>query len=530
MFNRYITTFIAITTSMWCAVPSSAQTDKMEHLIEFHASASNNHTPLWLNANKYGLSSLNSKYAYARGIVTYKNAIDKWGVSYKVSGDLVLPINFIQNGYQESEHRSSIILQQLYAEIKWKRLVIIGGAKQFESTIRDNQLSSGAQTLGINARPIPQGRLALDDWWNVPYTRQWLSLKGHIAYGIMSDANWEEAFVGSSGKQFNRWTRYHEKAGYLRLGNKDKFPLSLTLGLEMGAQFGGTVFNYHGTDQTGIRGSHAQKMQSGLKSYFNAFFPGGGDTDETQFQNAEGNQVGSWLARLNWENESLIIGIYAEHFFEDHSSMFCLDYDGYGEGDEWNTKKEMKFYFYPLHDGQIGFDLKLKKFKYLHGALIEYMNTTYQSGPIYHDHNQTNPDHLGGYDDYYNHYSLPGWQHWGQAIGNPLFRSPQYNTNGSISFDANRFRALHGGIRGSITQGLNYRLLGTWLKSWGTYYEPFIHPITNKSVLIELDYQFPKGNFLENFDLRTAYSMDHGELLGNNKGIQITITYKPTIR
>ncbi len=530
MLNRFIhTTFIAITLSMWSACPSWADSGEMEHVIEFHLSGSNNKTPLWLNANKYGLSSLNSKYAYARGIVSYKNSFDHWGIDYKIGADLVLPFNFKSAGYQGAEYRSLIILQQLYAEVKWKHLVLIGGSKQFEAELRDNQLSSGAQTLGINARPIPQGRMTLDDWWNIPLTHQWLAFKGHIAYGIMTDANWEEEFVGNSGKQYNRWTRFHEKAGYLRIGNVEKFPLSLTLGLQMAAQFGGTVYNYHGTDQSGYRGSHAQKLQSGLKSYFNAFFPGGGDTDETQFQNAEGNQVGSWIARLNWEQEQFAIGIYGDHFFEDHSSMFFLDYDGYGTGAEWNTKKEFKFLFYPLRDGQIGIDLKLKKFKYLQGAVLEYMNTTYQSGPIYHDHNQTNPDHIGGGDDYYNHYSLPGWQHWGQSIGNPLFRSPQYNTNGSISFEANRFRAFHAGIRGSIIDGLDYRILYSSQKSFGTHLTPVIVPEKNKSMLFELEYQFQPNSIFNEFKVKTAYGSDSGKLLGDSKGLQITVVYKPSI-
>jgi len=508
-------------------IPSWAQSGKMEHVVEFHASASNNSTPLWLNANKYGLSSLNSKYAYSRGIVTYHNSIKAWGIDYKVCGDLVLPFNIKYEGYNKSEYRSSIILQQLYAEIKWKRLVLIGGAKQYEAELRDNLLSSGAQTLGINARPIPQGRMALDDWWNVPFTHEWVSIKGHIAFGAMSDANWEEQFVGNSGKQYNRWTRYHEKAGYLRIGNEDKFPLTLTLGLEMGAQFGGTLYNYTGTDQNHYRGSAALKLESNLKSYWNAFFPGGGDTNETEFKNAEGNQVGSWVMRLNWEKENYSIGLYGDHYFEDHSSMFQLDYDGYGKGSEWNTKKDLKMFAYDFKDYQIGLDVHLKKFNYIKGFVIEYINTTYQSGPIYHDRNRGNSDHLGGIDDYYNHSTLPGWQHWGQAIGNPLYRSPQYNTDGEINFEFNRFHAVHGGINGTIIDGLNYRILGSKQKSFGSYRKPTIKPVSNTSVLFELSYQMPKGNFLENFKVKVAYGEDRGALLGDNKGLQVTLQYRP---
>lgn len=527
MLSKLTTTFIAITLSAWCAVPSWALEGEMEHFVEFHASGSNNHTPLWLNANKYGLSSINSKYVYARGIISYSNDIDRWGIKYKFCGDLVLPYNIKQEGYKGSEYKSSIILEQLYGEVRWKHLVLTGGAKQFPSELRDNQLSSGAQTLGINARPIPQGRIALDDWWTIPFTRQWISFKGHFAFGIMTDANWEETFVGSSGNKYNRWTRYHEKAGYLRIGKVGERPFSVIVGLEMGAQFGGTLYNYYGNDQTGYRGNSTTKLISNPKSYFNAFIPGGGDTDETKFKNAEGNQVGSWLMRLNWEGENYSIGLYGDHYFEDHSSMFQLDYNGYGEGENWDTKQDFKFFLYDFKDGQLGLDVHLKKFRYLHGLVVEYMNTTYQSGPIYHDRNQGNSDHLGGCDDYYNHSTLPGWQHWGQAIGNPLYRSPLYNTDGYINFEYNRFRALHGGINGSIIDGLDYRILGTRQVSFGTYHSPLTHKAYNTSFLIELSYQMPPNTFFEKFKWIVGYGEDHGKIYGNNKGLQVTLQFRP---
>lgn len=504
----------------------SAKNDKVTGTMEFQASGCEGQTPLWLNANKYGLSCLSNANAYARGMMYYDDEYKPWGVSYTIGSDLVLPLRYWHRGYNESEYRSTIIMQQLYAEVRWHKGTITIGAKQYPAELRDNLLSSGAQTFGINARPVPQGRLAMADWWSIPRTNDWLAFKGHIAYGIMSDADWEEAFVYTSGNSYNRWTRYHEKAGYLRIGKEEKFPLTLTIGLEMGAEFGGSLYNYHGTDENHFRGSSGMKLKSDIRSYWNAFVPGGGDTNETEFQNAEGNQVGSWLARLNWEGENYTIGLYYDHFFEDHSSMFLLDYNGYGEGDQWREKKELKFFAYNPVDGQWGLDIRLKNFPWLEAMTLEFMNTKYQSGPVYHDRNSGNSDHLGGIDDYYNHSTLPGWQHWGQAIGNPLYRSPQYNKDGYIRFEHNRFIALHGGVRGHITKGLDYRMLYTWQKSFGSYHKPIARPIENTSVLVEMTYQMPENSFLRNFIVRAAYGMDKGDLMGNNKGLQITVQYK----
>lgn len=505
--------------------PSWSQDGEFHHTIELQTSNSNGQTPLWLNANKFGLSSLSAHNAYARGILSYKDNFDHWDIQYGAKADLVVPVNYHYEGYLGSHYTSHIIVQQLYGELQWRKGLLTIGAKQHETLFRNNQLSSGAQTFGINARPVPQARLELTDWWNIPGTKEWLAFRGHIAFGMMTDGSWEKAFTGDSEERYNSKTRFHEKSGYLRIGKMESFPLSFILGLEMGAQFGGTLYNYRGTDQNGYQRISSLKLLSNMRSYWNAFMPGGGDVSETEFQNAEGNQVGSWIARLDWENEDIKVGCYLDHFFEDHSGMFQIDYDGYGEGSEWREKQKLKFFAYDFKDGQLGLDLTLKKGRFLKEWVIEFMNNQYQSGPVYHDRNAGNSDHLGGIDDYYNHSTLPSWQHWGQALGNPLFRSPQYNTDGYIYFEANRFKAWHTGISGEIIQDLSYRALYSWQRSTGCYRDPFVLPKENTSILLELSYQMPEHHRLYGFKIKAAYGADFGRLLGNNQGLQITLQY-----
>lgn len=48
----------------------------MRYMVETQGSFSNNKTPLWLNANKYGLSSLESNNGYVRGMVARDLAQD----------------------------------------------------------------------------------------------------------------------------------------------------------------------------------------------------------------------------------------------------------------------------------------------------------------------------------------------------------------------------------------------------------------------------------------------------------------------
>ncbi len=62
---------------------------------------------------------------------------------------------------------------------------------------------------------------------------------------------------------------------------------------------------------------------------------------------------------------------------------------------------------------------------------------------------------------------IQGWQHWGQVMGNPLYRSPIYNTDGSIQVLNNRFVAYHLGFDGMPTERFGYRVLGTFRERMG---------------------------------------------------------------
>lgn len=286
------------------------------------------------------------------------------------------------------------------------------------------------------------------------------------------------------------------------------------MGLEMASEFGGTAY---------VRQSDGTLLQKqggrGLRAFWNAFVPGGGDVGEGDYANAEGNQLGSWVMRINYNADTWRLGLYADHYFEDHSGMFLLDYDGYGQGDEYMQKKDRRFFMYDLKDMMLGADLQLKYCSWLHNVVVEYLYTKYQSGPLYHDHTSAIPDHIAGNDDYYNHGTYPGWQHWGQVMGNPLFRSPIYNDNGQIRVANNRFMAFHLGVDGSLSHRVDYRVLATWQDGLGTYDNPYLRKQQNISFMVEA-----MCKFKHNWQLRGAYAMDFGKILGNNTGIQFTLS------
>ena len=498
-----------------CFAPSVAKaaidsddTEGIDYSLSTQMSASvGRHTPLWLNANKYGLSSLSKANGYMRATVELPSSADrnrKWDVGFGI--DIA----------QAFHYTSSTVVQQAFVELRYLKGRLTLGSKEEPMELKNQRLSSGSQTLGINSRPVPSLRLALEDYWNVPGTKGWVSIKGHIAYGMTTDDGWQKD-VTQMKSRYTEDTFFHTKAGYVKIGNEEQyFPFSVEAGLEMGAQIAGNAY-WPMSDGT-MRKIENDKS---LTAFLQALVPGGGETTETTYRNATGNIVGSWVMRLNADYDTWNLGVYADHYFEDHSAMLFLDYDGYGTGAEWNERVKSRYTLYDLRDIMLGTELKLKDARYVNNIVVEYLYTKYQSGPLYHDHTQMMPDHVSGLDNYYNHHLYTGWQHWGQVIGNPLYLSPIYNNDGLIEVECNRFVAYHLGISGAPTDRFNYRFLASWQKGYGTFRKPYPNPKENFSAMFEANI------FLGNhWHLCAAAAIDRGALRGNNSGLQLTLVNK----
>ena len=489
--------------------------DSIGYKVEIQGSFSHGKTPLWLNANKYGLSSLENMNGYLRGAIERPLSVDngrKWGIGYGL--DVAGAVNYT----------SKLVVQQAYVQARWLHGVLTVGAKEEPMELKNNSLSSGSQTLGRNARPVPQVRLALPEYWKIPLTKGWLHMKGHIAYGKMTDDNWQHEFTNRQTKYADN-VLYHSKAGYLKIGNEERyFPLSVELGLEMACTFGGTAYMYD-AESGGLK---PVKGGTGFKDFWKAFLPGGAEKVEegTVYQNAEGNQLGSWVFRINYDADWWRLSLYGDKYFEDHSSMLFLDYDGYGTGENWNVREKRRYFLYALKDYLLGIEFHKKYNSWLNTILFEYIYSKYQSGPIYHDHSEGRPDsHICGDDNFYNHYIYTGWQHWGQVIGNPLYRSPIYNEDGTIEVKDNRFMAFHLGFDGQPSERFGYRGMVTYQEGVGTYQHPYYKKHHNVSFLVEGKYNFiSRKKWLNGTSITAGYGMDFGAILGGiNYGFQLTL-------
>lgn len=480
------------------AATAQAQISRLGEDVEYDASlqgtaGKGDVAPFWFTNNRYGLGTTEENSVMVRAGIhrdAEADSLRNWRIGYGL--DMAGLANY----------NSNFVLQQFYADFQYKALRLSVGQKERPLELKNQRLSSGAMTSGINARPLPQVRLELPEFWTIPRTKGWLALKAHVAYGAYTDNKWQRDFTAGTNYVRTANSLYHSKAGFLRIGNTEKFPLTLTGGIEMSCQFGGEAWNLQDReDHAGDFDPH-QKLSHGVKAFWNALIPGGSDVNDGDFGNIEGNQLGSWHLRLDFEKRGWGASFYAEHFFEDHSQLGLFIYD-------W---KDMLY----------GTEVRFPENPVVRGILYEHLRTTYQSGPIYHDKTDVMSDRIAGIDNYYNHHVYSAWQHAGFSMGHALLISPLYNTNGRINFNDNRVVANHLGIEGQPTREISYRLLYTHEKTWGTYYQPRTNPAKGNFFMIEASYA-PRQ--VEGLSFTAAYGQNGGKLLGDSKGAMLTIAY-----
>lgn len=467
-----------------CFMQARAEGDSLRYEVELSANASSGkYAPLWFTANRYGLSSERPQSGYLRAGVQYGTRFGK-GWSLQAGLDLAGGIDL----------EAPFFVQQAYADLSWKALTLSVGAKERGSFPlgKDDRLSSGSMVEGPNARPIPQVRLEVKDYWNVPFTKGWLGVKGHIGYGLLTDGRWRENFV-TAGENFSKNVIYHTKSMMFRVGNAEKFPLTMEIGMLETAHFGGSLWK----KQAGGSPTLVADMPSGIKDFFKALIP----IQEGTVENIDGNHTGNWNFALNYEAKTWKARLYYEHFYDDHSQLTWQ----YGR---WK-------------DGHIGVEVTLPKNPVATKVLWEGLCTTDQTGPVLYDGiaGSFTDLQMSGCDNYYNHATYP-WTHWGQNIGHPFIYGPVYKDDGSLVFHSSRLKAHHVGISGDPTGELAYRVLLSFTRHWGTYREPLDETRHQNSMLFELTYT-PKR--LKGWQFEASCGVDDGDYLGSSVGGMLTI-------
>ena len=445
--------------------------------------------PLWLTANRQGIVSPYASSGYERIGMSRSVSTDslwEWRIGY----GLDLQLN--QNA------QSDFFVQQAYAEAEWKCLRLTVGQKERSIDLRNNALTSGGLSQGINARPLPEVLLNVD-YVDVPGTKGWAKVRGRIGYGIVSDGAWQRAWVAD--RQTLRYTSnylYHEKAGYLKLGREEaQLPMTFEAGLQMMTQFGGTNYNTYGRTIDGTSNIHNSE---GLKDYWNAFWPfGSSDVTDGTMHNVKGNMLGSWNMALTWHGKGWMARGYFERYFDDHSQLFIQ---------------------YGFTDHLLGAEVQLPRNPFVTGIVIEHLSTADQSGAVYHDHTPSMPETIAARDNYYNHNLYSGWQAWGMSMGSPLLTSPIYNKEHRLTFANNRVRAWHFGLSGDPSASFSWRALLTLSQGWGTYEKPLDDVAHETHLLMEATY---RPVWAEGWSGTLATGLTRSPLMGNSNGFQLTV-------
>ena len=387
-------------------MPLMAGAQKLDGFAEFGSTLhTGDYTPLWQVSLNHGFASLKNN-AYLRGGVFYKDTINNWKLHAGL--DIGAGVGFERN----------VMVQQAYVEAKYRWLGAWAGCKELESTFVSHELSSGDLVWSGNSSPIPQVAIGIFDYVHIAKRVQ---IKGELSYGFFTDGDYLKKQANGKRAYTNR-VKYHHKSLFFRFGNPEKHWL-FDIGLVVDNQFGGYLYKVDGTKTD---------MGNGLKSYIDAFIPNN-EGAESYFA---GNMLGSENVKLTYQNNGYVISAYLINYFEDMSGM------GKQNG----------------LDGLWGLEYKSNKRQAINGVVLEYFQSTHQSGSM---HGQINTPGVGnpcGGDNYYNNHAYPnGWSHLGVSNGTPFIVSPLYNDNGVLSFLYNRGKAIYLSFKGDIARDWEYR-------------------------------------------------------------------------
>ncbi|MGM9869476.1 MAG: hypothetical protein ACI30R_07635 [Sodaliphilus sp.] len=389
-------------------------------------------------------------------------------------------------------------VQQLYADVKYRSLFATLGAKARHSEVVDAELSSGDLVMSGNARPGAGVAAGFINYQTIPYTKGWLQISGEISYERLSDGDWLKNHYNYYNNFITTGYWFHYKQMHLR--TRPDRPVVLTIGAQAACQFGGTWDSY----ENGIL-VNSVKMPANFKSFFRAIVAGsGGDNPGDQIF-VEGNHVGSWDMMLEYKHPTIgKMRAYHQTIWEDGSGI------GLQNG----------------FDGLWGIEWKAPGKSIVSGAVVEYLDFTNQSGRIHFSKEMGDASGIEGnatgYDNYYNNYCYNGYHNRGMSIGSPFLRGVIYNTDGYLRYTDNLLRGFHIGLKGDVTDEINYRLLFSYRKGWGTAEMPRMKGVSATCFLVEANARL---HWLEGFDLRTQFAFDRGSLLGNNTGWLVSIRY-----
>ncbi len=434
-------------------------------------------TPFWIHSNRFGINSMSPFSSTNFAEVGKDFGYNRKYFDYAFKANAVLRFD---------ENSTDIYMHEYYAKIRGLGFLDLAiGAREEHLGCQDSILSSGGFLFSTNSRPMPKITFGIEEYTSIPFTKKYIQVKGALVHGWIND----ERYVKNP--------YLHHKYFYIKLGGD--FLINIHYGLNHVAQWGGT----HPT---------LGKLSSGFKDYMRIFF-GKEGTDENNpndYNNAQGNHIISKSLQLDIKLRDYKITTYWQNIYEDPPVKYIY--------------KTMN-----VADGLWGLSVRNDKIPYVKGILLEYLNTTDQSGP-YHDKDGII---YGGNDSYFaNSIYRSGWTYYSRIIGTPFINPMVKNKNGRYYAYNNRTKVYHLGINGNI-YSYNYKFLTSISKSYGTYSIPFSEVMKCTSFLLEVNKICPQWF---NIEIACVLAADFGKIPavdrnvikagGNSIGLNISVRKK----
>lgn len=461
--------------------------------------------PFYMASNRFGTLTQSKDILFNAGIhdtldlsrrIDFSWGIELWGgatssVTYgkysKEAGRTV---------YDNPQHPAHIWIQQLYAEFKYRCLVLSIGAKDRGSVMLDQNLSSGDVVWSGNSRAIPEVRISLDRFRDIPLTNGWVQADIALSYGKFFDKNWVINHYSYKQSRICPDPLWTYKRLYLR--TRPTNPFVFQFGFQMSGMFGGTTTTYY--DDMVISKIH---NDGNFADFFLMLLP-------IDYKNHEdyklGDHKGSWdgCASYRFKNGSSLRG-YFEWFWEDGSGLVkCNGWDGL-----W------------------GIEFKTGKKWWVSGAVAEYIDFTHQSGPINIDKEDFPDSTIGhvsrGRDNYYNNWYYRAYTNYGMTIGTPMVMGSIYNINGLQDIMSSRVRGIHLALEGYIGKDIMWRVRYNHRKAWGTTNTwELVYPKKADSWSVEAIWNVPGTKGL---NIKCCLASDRGNMPSNGTAFQIALSY-----
>jgi len=356
------------------------------------------------------------------------------------------------------------IVNELYMSLRFKNWLLDVGNKYDELNYGGLSSSNGNFVKSTNSRAFPGFNIKTMGFITLPVAKKWFAFKLNLAnYWLNDDRVVDGAMLQHSSLFFK--FKFSDK-------------LNLVTGIDHYAQWGGTSPEFG-------------KQPSSFKDFIKIFFAQGGGNTINDQENALGNHLGAYLINLNGTYEKLNWSFYLSHPFEDHSGL--------------------NFSNYP--DGLFGlfFDFK-KPENFISHLVLEYTNTTDQG-------RKSSTNDL--IDNYFNNSIYgSGWTYFGRIIGTPFFQ-PEEKVDGitpGVSLDYSRFKAYHIGLKGYISQTVNYRAHFNYTYYPGWFYAPISSNLYSTSIEFDIHLESIP------FEITAGAAGDFGDFGPSNVGGFISLS------